>query len=420
MRLKLLKKSDFLILMAGKFVSLIGTRMQSFALSLYVLKVTQSATKFASVLAITMIPSIILGPIAGVLVDWLDRKKIIVYLDFLRGIIIGVYVYIFMVTGELSMAAIYIMVILLAMTSLVFQPAISTVIPSMVKKEELVDANTISSFIMNTGNFIAPLLAGLLLDRFGLLVILIINSVSFVVSSISEMFLKIPNNNKAPKKIGFESFKNDFIDGIKYIKKNKLILNIILIGLVINFAYNPLFSVGMTYISKRVLLVTDSQYGMFQSFLIISTFIAPILANLLLKKHSVGKLLFWDILGISVMVALIAIISSSAFNNLYETNIVPFISLIAVTFVIALFALITNVAINLIFQTQVPNEMMGRVGTVMTATSTAAIPLGQMCMGCLFDVIDAWICVSIISIILFVSILLFRKTLYREAKVSIL
>lgn len=81
MNLHLLRNRNFILSIFGQLVSLIGTRMQSFALSLYVLKITGSASKFAAILSMTFIPELILGPIAGVLADWFDRKKLIVCLD---------------------------------------------------------------------------------------------------------------------------------------------------------------------------------------------------------------------------------------------------------------------------------------------------------------------------------------------------
>lgn len=74
-------------LMMWKFISLVGTQMQSFALSLYVYKKTDSASMFASVIVAALIPQILLSLIAEVFADWIDRKKIIVYLDILSGLV---------------------------------------------------------------------------------------------------------------------------------------------------------------------------------------------------------------------------------------------------------------------------------------------------------------------------------------------
>lgn len=172
MKISLLKQKNFLLLMIGKLVSLIGSELQSFALSLYVLKITGSATQFAGVLSVTIIPKVILGPFIGVFVDWFDRKKIIVSLDMFNGIFIGIYAVMYLTSGKLSIGSIYILAITLSMVELVFQPAISTVIPSIMKKEEIPDANDINSSIMSIGSLLAPAVAGAIFGMFGLGVIL--------------------------------------------------------------------------------------------------------------------------------------------------------------------------------------------------------------------------------------------------------
>ncbi|MDI6619635.1 MAG: MFS transporter [Clostridiales bacterium] len=116
MRFSILKQKNFLILMLGKSISIIGTEMQNFALSLYVLKITGSATLFATVLTATIIPKLVLGPIAGVIADRLNRKKLIIYLDLLNGLTILFFVYLYSRNGSLKLTSIYILV---AITSVV-------------------------------------------------------------------------------------------------------------------------------------------------------------------------------------------------------------------------------------------------------------------------------------------------------------
>ena len=130
-------KKDFSLLMLGSLVSKIGTYFQDFALSLYVLKITGSGMKFASVLAITLIPQIIFGPFMGVIADRFDRKKIIVTLDILSGVVVGITAVVFKLNGGISLPYIYVLVIILSMISLLFSPTIGAIIPSIMKKEEL-------------------------------------------------------------------------------------------------------------------------------------------------------------------------------------------------------------------------------------------------------------------------------------------
>lgn len=414
MKVSLLKRKDFSLLMLGKLVSLLGTQMQDFALSLYVLKITGSATKFASVLAVTIIPQLILGPIAGVFTDWFDRKKIIVYLDILSGITVGIYAIIFAVNGCLSLVQIYILAIILSMISLLFSPAITTIIPTITKKEELVDANGINSFIMNLGNLAAPALAGTLLGFYGMFLILVINSISFILSSVCEIFIDIPKTNKKPEKIDAKSFLNDFSEGVKFIKNKKIIFSIITLGLVINFAFNPTFTVGLTYISKQILRISDYQYGILQTTLVIPMIIAPFICSIMGKKMKLSKILFLDIFFTSILVGIMAIIPSKVYLNLFNTNFIPYISLISIIFIISIIVSVGNISLNVMVQQEVPLEMLGRVSTVMSSVCMAAIPIGQIVFGVLFDKIEAWICILICSAILFIAILAFKKSLYRD------
>lgn len=412
MKMYLVKQRDFSLLIFGKIVSSIGSQMQGFALSLYVLGITGSATKFASVLAITIIPRLILGPIAGVFADWFDKKKMMVALDILSGIIIGIFVLIYRITGGLDMTHIYILSITLSLIGVIFQPVTSSILPSIIKKEELVDGNGLSSFVMDLGNLLSPALAGILMGSYGLYVILIINSISFILSGISEAFIRIPKINSKPQNITIKSFTNDFKDGITFIKNKKLIFNIILLCLVINFAYNPVFSIGLTYISKQILMVSDFQYGLMESMLVVSMLIAPFICSSMYNKFKGGKMYFYIILFSGSLLGILSLVPSNFYLNLFDNNFIPYVSIIVITFFIGLITSLANITMNTMFQEQVPLNLMGRVSSVMGAVCMAAIPFGQMVFGYMYDKVSASICILISSIILIITILLFRKSLF--------
>lgn len=412
MKMYLVKQRDFSLLIWGKLVSSIGSQMQSFALSLYVLSITGSATKFASVLAITIIPKLILGPIAGVFADWFDKKKMMVGLDILSGIITGIFVLIYKSTGGLDMMHIYILSITLSLIGVIFQPVTSSILPSIIKKEELVDGNGLSSFVMDLGNLLSPALAGILMGVYGLYVILIINSISFILSGISEAFIRIPKINSKPQNITIKSFTNDFKDGVIFIKSKKLILNIILLSLVVNFAFSPVFSIGLTYISKQILMVSDFQYGFIQSMLVVSMLIAPFICSSIYNKFKGGKMYFYIILFSGSLIGILSIVPSNLYLNLFNSNLVPYISIIVITCLIALIVTIGNITMNTMFQEQVPLNFMGRVSSVMSAVCMAAMPLGQMIFGYMYGKLSASICILISSVILIITILLFKKSLF--------
>lgn len=403
MNFKLLKEKDFALLILGKFVSLLGSNMLQFALSLYVLSITGSATIFASMLSITILPRLLLSPIAGVFGDWFDRKRSIVLLDLLNGIIIGIFAVIYIFKGGLSLSLIYILVILLEITEIFFHAAMSAVLPSIVEKEKLLEANSFNSLVMNIGNVLSPVFAAFLYGTFGMKIFLIINGITFLLSAISEIFINIPNNNKRPEKIDIQSFKTDLKEGIDIIKSNKLISTLIGLGTIINFSMAPTFSVGLAFIVKEVLKSTDFQFGLFQMILSISMLLAPLLM-VFVKDIKIGRLSYLSFTIMSILVLVMAVVPSSFVLKSFSTNWIPYTLLLLISFVIGLVVTVANIAIGTLFNEIVPLELMGRTSTVFNLAVTVFIPLGQMIFGALYDTISPSIVIAISGAILIVAL----------------
>ena len=310
MSLKLIKQKDFSLLIMGKLVSLLGSNMQQFALSLYVLSLTGSAVIFASILSISIIPRLILSPIAGVFGDWFDRKKSIVLLDLSNSIIIGIFAVIYIIDGGISIPLIYILVILLEITEIFFHSAMSAVLPSIVDKADYLEANSFNSAVMNMGNILSPIIAAILYGAFGMQIIFIVNSISFLLSAISEMFINIPKSHSKPEKISIKAFKTDFYEGVKIIKNNKLLSTMIGLGAIINFSAAPLFGIVLIYFLREVLKINDMQFGIFQMIFSASMLAAPIFCGTIIKKIKIGKLIYKSFIYISALIFVTAILTS--------------------------------------------------------------------------------------------------------------
>ncbi|HLS52897.1 MAG TPA: MFS transporter [Tissierellaceae bacterium] len=384
--------------------------MQQFALSLYVLAITGSATIFASMLSISILPRLLLSPIAGVFGDWFDRKRTIVVLDLINSFIIGSFALIYIVRGGLSLRMIYILVILLEITEIFFDSAMSAVLPSLVDKDELLEANSFNSLVMNIGNILSPVIASLLYGTFGMKVVLIINSISFLLSAISEIFINIPKNHKAPEHINFKSFKKDLVEGINIIKGNKLISTMISLGTIINFCAVPLFSIGLIFIIKEVLKLTDYQFGIFQMIMSIAMLIAPLVMGLI-KDIKIGRLCYLSFTLVSLLILVMAIIPSSPLLNSFSSSLMPFILLSVVSFIIGVLVTVANIGIGTLFNEIVPLELMGRTSTVFNFAVTIFIPLGQMLFGALYDIMPASIVIGLAGVLKLIAIMKYKRTL---------
>lgn len=411
MNLRLLKQKDFSLLISGKLVSLLGSNMLQFALSLYVLAITGSATIFASILSISIIPRLLLSPMAGVFGDWFDRKKTIVLLDFINAVVISVFALTFAVKDALTVPLIYVLVILLEITEIFSGSAMSAVLPSLVKKEQLMEANSLNSLVMNIGNTLAPIAAALLYNYLGMKYILIVCSVSFALSAVSKIFINIPKSHKQPEKIDFQTFKTDLLEGIKIIKSNKFIATMISLGTIINFSAAPLFNIGLIYIIKDILMVDDISYGVYQVVLSASMIAAPLLCGGIMKKIKIGRLTYLSFIIIAGLILVMSIFTTNYVMFDLNTNMVSFIGLLVLSFFVGLVVTVSNIALGTIFNQVVPLELMGRTSTVYNLAVTVFIPIGQMIYGILFDTAAPSLVVVMCSVILMTVTMIYKKPL---------
>ena len=109
-----------------------------------------------------------------------------------------------------------------------------------------------------------------------------------------------------------------------------------------------------------------------------------------------------------------AVVPAHAYLGLFKTNLIPYISLIILCFLTGIFVTIANIALSGLFQKKVPLELMGRVGTVMSAGCLACAPLGQMIFGILYDHINSSLCYIIEGVIALSAVIIFRKGLFSE------
>lgn len=419
MNKKLIKNKNFVLLILGKLVSMVGSNLMQFALSLYVLDKTGSATVFASMLSISIFPRLILTPFAGVFGDWFDRKKSIVALDFINAIIIAVFARIFFLQNGFSISLIYILVILLEITEIFFGSAMAGILPSIVEEEDLLDANSFNSVVMNIANLLSPILASLLYANFGMQILLIINASSFLISSISEIFIDIPKNHKRPEKINFLAFKTDLKKGIDVINTNDFLKSLMILAAFLNFSLSPLFSVGYNFILRDYLSISAFKYSIFQTILSSSMLLAPFIVASLSKKYKEGNLIYKSFVSMAIFVFLSSISTMDSIVNINENNLLPFLILISTAFIIGFIVTIANIVVGTMFNKIIPIDMMGRVGSILGLLSTILIPIGQMLFGFMYDNIHPSIVTIIIGSLFLIATLLSRKVLVEYDRIKL-
>lgn len=407
MKKNLIKNKSYVLLMLGRLISASGTQMQDFALSLYVLKLTGSATMYASVIAVTVIPEIILGPICGVFADWFDRRKLMILFDILSGIVTVSMAVFYKANGILPMSFIYAVVIVLSVISLIYGSAASAVIPSIVEKDELLEANSVNSAFNYVPQIVAPIVSGIVYGLFGIYYIIIINSISFFVSMLCEVFMMIPKNERENIKFNLKQFVSDFKEGLLFIKTKKIILSLTVCAFFINFALSPIFSVGMTYILKKVFNLSAGTFGAISSISSCGAIIGSVAVGAIGSKIDVSKSFGYVMAIVSFIEAALACVIFAFYNRVF-TDMNSIIIIITLLYVAAVaLVIVCNILLSTLFQKETPIEIIGRAGSVLSTVCVAAMPAGQMIMGSMFDHTKAFIPIIVSAIIVLITGMVF-------------
>lgn len=274
---------DFSIMILGQIISLFGNSILRFSLSLYVLDVTGSAAVFGTILAVSMIPTVILSPFGGVLADRLPKQKIMTILDFVTAGMIVNYDVIFGSTG--SLAAVAVFMILLTLIQAFYQPAVQASIPLLAAREHLMAANGIVMQVQALAGLLGPILAGMLYGIGGVKPILAASAVCFFLSAVMELFLRIPHDKRAPEASPVRTALLDLKEALLYlIKENTCLFKLLIIVAGINLFLSALFIIGLPYLVKIYLGMSAQAYGFAEAALGLGSILGGLLSGLAGKK----------------------------------------------------------------------------------------------------------------------------------------
>lgn len=382
------KNRNFILLLIGQIMSNLGNAIHSVSVVWYILNIVgegRSGFFIAIFTMCTLIPSIIFGPISGVYVDKLDRKKIIWGTDLIRGSLI-------ILLGILTYYKVFPLIALFTITALssffgtFFNPAVDSSIPNIVDEKNLMTANSVNGMSRQVVFIFGAAIAGFLYYSIGIVGIFIVNGISFTLSGISEMFIKLPSNKKDSQALGEIDFWSDFKSGIEFVKGQKVILILLSFALVLNFLINPIFTIIFPKTIKFTLGLGAKEFGWFQAIFSVGAIAGMLVLSILPKREKNYKLVLYSLMAQSLIQALFGI-PIIPMIQAHISNYSVFIIFCVLSFSMMVFNSLINVPIFTVFQKRVPDEYRGRFFGMLNTLSQGIVPLGLMVIGFLSDIV---------------------------------
>ena len=362
----------FTVVWIGQIVSLLGTSMTAFALTIWAYEKTNSATALALVGFFFVAPMLIASPFAGALVDRSNRKLMMMISDIASGI--GSFtVLILFLTGNLQIWHLYIIVAFQGVFQSFQWPAYSAAISTMISKEHYGRANGMLSLADTASNIFAPILAASLLGIIGLPGILMIDLATFIFAIGALLLVQIPQPRVTEE--GRQAQGNIFkeaVFGFQYILRRPSLLALQLVFLTGNF-----FMGIPQAVQSAMLLANTGNNEKTLAFVTSAGAIGGLVGGLVMsawggpKRRAHGVLLGWFI------------------SSLMGTVLMGFGRSIPIWalagFIGVFFVPIINGSNQAIWQAKVPPDLQGKVFSIRRLIAWFVSPLAMLVAGPLSD-----------------------------------
>lgn len=382
---KTMWRRDFTLVVIGQVVSLFGNAVLRFALPLWLLRETGSPALFGMVTAVSFIPMIALSLMGGVLADRVNKRNIMVGLDFLTAGLITAF---YSLQGRLPTVPLIIAALmLLYAVSGAYQPAVQASIPALVEPERITQANAVINMVNTLAGLLGPVIGGVWFGAWGVVPILIISAICFACSAVMEIFIRIPFQ-KQPAGAGvLSTLRNDLGESWRYITLERpVFLQTAAVLALFNLVLSSVVIVGIPVVVVNVLGMGDEALGAAQGALglggLAGGMLAGALGGRLRLRH--GYLL------LAVCAAAAALMGAALLPGV--PRIVGYLTTASISFAAMVASTLFVVQICAVIQRQTPPQLVGKIMAFILAVSNCASPVGQALYGLLFDLAagSAW------------------------------
>ena len=378
---KKLFTKDFTLVVLGQIISLFGNATIRFALPLYLLNQTGSAALYGMVTACAFIPAILLSPVGGILADRVNKKNIMVVLDFFTAAVI---LAVSMLLGKVDLVLLQTSALMLLYgIAGAYQPSVQASIPMLASQENYMAANSIINTISSFASLVGPVLGGIVYSAYGLRPVLWVCIVCFFLSAVMEIFIKMPFEKPEPSGNLWDTIKADFGESVRFIRQEKPVIGkALLVVCGINLFLSAMIIVGMPYLVTEVLDLEAHEanrlFGYAQGALAAGGLTGGICAGVFAGKLSIKKT------G-NLLVACAAPVFPIGLSLLFfESGMVNYLVLTGCSFLVMVCSTVFSVQMMSFIQTETPQNLLGKVIAVILTICMCAQPLGNAFYGVMF------------------------------------
>ncbi len=381
------RNRDFVNLWISESVSQFGSQISIIALPLLaVLTLDASPAQMGFLTAAGTAPFLVIGLFVGAWVDRVRRRPLMIAADFVRGVLL-ISVPVAWWLGALRIEMLYVVALLVGSSSVIFDVSWLTVLPSIVRRDQLVEANSKLQVSDSVAQVSGPGIGGVLVGVAGAPLAIMVDAVSFLLSAV--FILRIRSEQTLDRRLEVaSSIRRDIYEGLTFVFRHELLRAMVYSKLLRNFSSGMFFAVYVFFMADNLELGATAIGVVFATGGIGSLAGASV-ANWLSKRAGpgrslVGGQLLFGVFGVTIPLAVL--FPGVALIMLVSSELLQWMTYIV--------AQINELAIR---QSAVPDRYLGRVNSVFQFFGRGMTPLGAISGGLLGEFVGVPITLVIAS-----------------------
>lgn len=367
---------NFRSLWLGQIISQVALNLLSFVLAIQVYQETYSNTAVSLMLLTFAVPAILFGLISGSIVDELDKKSVLVFCNLSRGFILLGY---FITTSSLFF--LYFWSVVISLVTQLFIPAEAPSIPQLVKKDNLLTANSLFTITFYLSTVLGTVSAGPFLKIFGIQTIfLIMSGLMFTASLFTLRLPSLQPEKKFKFNLNLKSISGPIWEGLSFIRQHSRIRRSLFLMTFSQAMISTLAVLAPGFADKILKIDIKDVSLLVMGPSAVGLIAGAYLVGVAAKKFLKGTLILTGIITAGSALILLSILSFIDFSSL-------FIFIALLLFIIGMSNSLINVPSSTILQLETETRLRGRIYGVLTSLTAGISILPVLLSGILADTV---------------------------------
>ncbi|MEN6419321.1 MAG: MFS transporter [Clostridiaceae bacterium] len=368
----LFRQREYMKLVAANVINRFGDSIDAIAFSWMMYEITKSAALMALILGLNYLPTILLQPFTGALVEHLSKKKVMVLFDIGRGIVVAVGV-LFYIKGMLTPAILTVMTLVISTMEAFRSPAGAAIVPKLLAPEYYKIGSALNQSASRVTELIGLAVAGGVVALIGVEGALLIDAATFFLSALIIAFIRLREELDASR-VNLRSTLSGFLEGFQLIRENRVLLVLLLIGALMNFTFVPLNAFSVPFIAD-VLKGGAETLSIIQILFVAGMGLGSAIAPKIKRVSGRVQLVFFGLVSGAGLCLF-------ALSGYLPGEVLRFGTVFFSCLLIGFAAGVVNVVFSAAFLKLVPPDYMARMSGLSTAILVCSMPVGNfICSG---------------------------------------